>query len=105
TGAGDATTLTPDRALNVGQLAVPAGTYTLYTVPAQGEWQLVINKQTGQWGTQYSQTEDLGRVPMKVEKTSAPVEQLTISVDDTPAGGTLRVEWGTTRASAPFTVG
>ncbi|MFB3855485.1 MAG: DUF2911 domain-containing protein [Vicinamibacterales bacterium] len=105
TGADEATTFTTDKPLKFGQLAVPAGTYTIYTVPAEGEWQLVISKQTGQWGTQYSQAQDLGRVPMKVEKTSAPVEQLTITVDDTPGGGALRVEWGTTRATTPFTVG
>ena len=42
---------------------------------------------------------------MKVGKTASAVEQLTISIDDTPQGGTLRVEWGNTSASVPFTVG
>jgi hypothetical protein len=105
TGADEATTLTTDKALKIGALAVPAGTYTLFTVPGEKEWQLIVSKQTGQWGTQYSEGQDLGRAPMKVETTSQPTEQLTISVEDTPAGGSLKVSWGTTSASVPFTVG
>lgn len=105
TGADEATTLTTDKALKIGTVAVPAGTYTLFTLPGETEWQLIVSKQTGQWGTQYAEGQDLGRVPMKVETTSQPTEQLTISVEDTPAGGTLKVSWGTTSASVPFTVG
>jgi DUF2911 family protein len=105
TGADEATTLTTDKPIKLGALAVPAGTYTLYTVAGDSAWQLVVSKKTGQWGIPYPAGQDLGRAPMKVGKTSAPVEQLTISIDDTPAGGTLRIEWGTTSASIPFTVG
>lgn len=105
TGADEATTLTTDKPLTFGTLAVPAGTYTLYTVAGDTAWQLVVSKKTGQWGIPYPAGQDLGRAPMKIGKTSAPVEQLTIAIDDTPAGGTLRVEWGTTSASIPFTVG
>jgi hypothetical protein len=106
TGADQATTLKTDKPLKFGTLAVPPGTYTIYTLPADKGWQLIVSKKTGQWGIPYpGATEDLGRTPMTVGKTKAPVEQLTISVDDTPAGATLRVEWGTTSASVPFTVG
>ena len=105
TGADEATTLKTDKPLKFGTLAVPAGTYTLYTLPGETEWQLIVSKKTGQWGVPYPEGQDLGRVPMKVGKTSAPVEQLTIAVDDTSAGGTLQVEWGSTSASVPFTVG
>jgi hypothetical protein len=105
TGADEATTLVTDKPLKFGTLAVPAGSYTLYTVAGDNEWTLVVSKKTGQWGIPYPVGQDLGRAPMKVSKTSAPVEQLTISIDDTAAGGTLRVEWGTTSASIPFTVG
>ena len=105
TGADEATTLKTDKDLKIGTLAVPAGTYTLYTVPGESEWQLIVSKKTGQWGVPYPAGEDLGRVPMQVSKTSSPVEQLTISIDDTAEGGTLRVEWGTVSASVPFTVG
>ena len=105
TGADEATTLKTDRPLQFGTLSVPAGTYTLWTVPGDSGWQLVINRQTGQWGTAYQEKEDLGRVPMTVHNVAKPVEQLTISIDDTPAGATLRIEWGTVRAEAPFTIG
>jgi len=105
TGADEATTLKTDKPLKFGTLTVPAGSVTLYTVPGDKEWQLVVSKRTGQWGVPYPSGQDLGRVPMKVAKTAAPVEQLTISVDDTAAGGVLRVEWGNTSASVPFTVG
>ena len=104
TGADEATTFTTNRRLTFGTLVVPPGTYTLYTLPGAKEWQLIVSKRTGQWGVPYPEGQDLGRVPMKVERIK-PVEQLTISIDETPGGGTLRVEWGTTRASAPFTVG
>jgi hypothetical protein len=105
TGADEATTLVTDKALKFGSVEVPAGTYTLYTLPGENDWQLIISKKTGQWGIPYPAGQDLGRVPMKVEKAAAPVEQLTISIDDTPGGGTLKVSWGTTVASTPFTVG
>jgi len=105
TGADEATTIMTDKALRFGTLEVPAGTYTLYTVPGASDWQLIVSKATGQWGVPYPQGEDLGRVPMTVGRTAAPVEALTISIDDTPAGATLRIEWGTVRATITFTVG
>jgi hypothetical protein len=105
TGADEATTLKIDRPLTFGTLRVPAGTYTLYTVPGANEWQLIVSKSTGQDGIPYPEGQDLGRAAMKVGKTATPVEQLTISVDATPSGGILRIEWGSTSASVAFTVG
>ncbi len=87
-----------------GSTHVPPGTYTLYTLPGEKEWQLIINKQTGQWGTEYDQKQDLGRIPMKVGKTSAPVEQHTLEIADTPSGGEFRLSWENTLATVPFTV-
>lgn len=103
-GADEATTLKTDKPLTFGNLSVPAGTYTLFALPGEKEWQLVISKQTGQWGTDYTEGQDLGRVPMQVGKAKTAAEQVTWSVDDTPKGATLRLEWGTTSVSAPFTV-
>jgi hypothetical protein len=105
TGADEATTLTTDKPLKFGTVAVPAGTYTLYTLPGEKQWHLIVSKKTGQWGIPYPAGQDLGRAPMTVGKAKAPAEQLTIALDDTASGGTLRVEWGTTSASVPFTVG
>jgi hypothetical protein len=104
TGADEATTLVTSRALKFGNLSLPAGTYTLYTIPTGGTWHLVVSKATGQWGVPYPKGQDLGRAPMTLGKAAKPAEQLTISVEDTKAGGTLHVDWGTTRASIPFTV-
>jgi len=96
TGANRATHLKTDAAITIGTLAVPAGTYTLYTIPGEKAWTLVVNKQTGQWGTQYDQAQDLGRAPMTVETLPSAVEAFTIAVT---AAGTLTLEWETTRAS------
>jgi hypothetical protein len=105
TGADEASTLVSDKPLKFGNLSVPAGTYTLYTIPEKGTWSLIVVKKTGQWGIPYPKGEDLGRVPMTMDKPAKPAEMLTFSIDDTPAGGTLHIDWGTTRASIPFTVG
>ena len=103
TGANEATTLKTEVALNIGGAKVPAGTYTIYTLASEtAPWKLIINKQTGQWGTVYNQDQDLARIPMKVEKTSAPVEMMKISFDGT--GGTsttMNIEWENTKLSVP----
>src|SRR5580700_7092945 len=100
TGANDATTFVTDATLKVGGKAVPAGSYTIFTVPKANEWWLVISKKTGEWGTDYpGEKEDLVRVPMKVSKTSAPVENFTIAFDQGGSKCTLHMEWESTRAS------
>ena len=104
TGADEATTLKTDAILVFGSVTLAPGTYTLWTLPAQGAWKLIVNKQTGQWGTQYSQAQDLGRIDMKVDAASPPAEQVTFGIDAASGGGTLKVEWGSVRASVPFTV-
>ncbi len=105
TGANAATTLKTSAALEIGGAAVPAGTYTLYTLPGEKAWKLIINKQTGQWGTQYDQAQDLARVALKVAATAAPVEQFTITLAGTGAStGLLTLEWETTKLTIPFTV-
>jgi len=107
TGADEATVLTTDKPLKFGSYSLPAGTYTINTEPGDKGWQLIFGKlgKPGQWGVPYNAALEIGRTPASVAKTKAPVETLQISIDDTPAGATLRVEWGTTSATAPFTVG
>ncbi len=107
TGADEATVLTSDKPLKFGTLGLPAGTYTLNTQPGAQNWQLIVGKlgQPGQWGIPYKPALEIGRAPMKVGKTAAAVEQATISLEDTAAGGVLRVEWGTMSSTIPFTVG
>jgi hypothetical protein len=104
-GADEQTTIRTNKALKIGALTVPPGTYGLHAIPNAGNWTLIVSKQQSGWGIPYPQGQDLGRTQMQVAKTSAPVEQLTITIDDTPQGATLGIEWGTTRAFVPFTVG
>jgi hypothetical protein len=105
TGANAATTLKTNAALEIGGVAVPAGTYTLYTLPGEKAWKLIINKQTGQWGTQYDQARDHARVDLKVESIPQPIEQFTITLAGTgAAAGLLSMEWELTRISVPFVV-
>ena len=105
TGADEQTTLITDKALKFGTLSVPAGRYGLHSIPMKGTWQLIVSKREKGWGIPYPAGTDLGRVPMTMGKVPKPGENLTISIEDTPAGGTLHIDWGTTRASVPFTVG
>ena len=108
TGADEATVITSDKPLKFGKITLAAGTtYTINTLPGPDQWQLIIGKlaESGQWGVPYRPELEIGRMPMKVGKASAPAEQVTISVDETANGGTLRVEWGTVSAVAAFTVG
>ena len=108
TGADEATIITSDRPLKFGSVSLPAGTHTINTLLGETEWQLILGRleKPGQWGIPYRKELEIGRTAMKVGKTSQPVENVTISIDDTPGnGGVLRIEWGTTSATAPFTVG
>lgn len=100
TGANAATSLKTDVDLIIGGTTVPAGNYTVYTLPGMSSWKLIINKQTGQWGTDYSQGQDLARVPMKVTQRPSGLETFTISFDKTGANAaTLKLEWENTIAS------
>ena len=107
TGADEATTITTDKPLKFGSLSLAPGTYTINTQPGADKWELIIGKlgKPGQWGVPYNATLEVGRAPMGIAKTKAPVEVMTIHIDDTPTGATLRVEWGGASATAPFTVG
>jgi hypothetical protein len=105
TGANAATGLRTSRDLMIGGAHVPAGAYTLWTLPTREGWKLIINKQTGQWGTEYHPEQDLVRVDLDHRTAAAPVELFTISlVPSGAAGGTLRLAWGDVELSAPLVV-
>jgi hypothetical protein len=105
-GANSATTLQTDADLVVGGLAVPKGTYTLYAwVQNATAWELIISKQTGQWGLSYDPKQDLGRVKMTMSKPPALVEQLKYTLADKGQGqGELRLEWEHHVATVPIVV-
>jgi len=99
-GANEATTFVTTADVMVGGQHIPAGSYTLFTIPAQDKWTLIISKKTGEWGVPYPGADsDLTRVDMKASATSGPVENFTIAFDKGAKGCTLRMEWEDTRAS------
>src|SRR5215831_523974 len=104
-GANAATTLTSGGDLDIGGLHVPAGTYTLYVLVRDAEnWQLIVNRQTGQSGHIYNAYLDLGRVAMKMDEAKAPVEKLRWLITTIGNTGTIRLEWGNHVASVPIRV-
>jgi len=103
-GADEATIFDTSADLRFGKVLLPAGSYSLYTLPGETSWKLIINKQTGQWHTSYFENEDFTRLDMTIEHLPQPVEQLTIAAAPrSGGGGRLQLEWETTRVSVPFT--
>lgn len=103
TGANAATQFTTSAPIRVAGIQLAAGTYTLWTVPHQNGVDLIVNGQSGQWGTQYDRSRDVGKARMQSSTLSTPVDQFTISVAGTDARhGTLTMEWGSFRWIAPM---
>lgn len=96
-GANAATSLHTEADLMIGSLSVPKGDYTLYVLPSEKEWTLIVNKKTGQWGTEYSEANDLGRAKMTLKAAPALVESFKISLTDKA----LTMEWENTVATIP----
>ena len=105
TGANEATTFVVDENFITAEgISLPAGSYTIFTVPNPDRWMLIINKHTGEWGIPYRyESEELARVPMSVTRLSSPVENFTISFDHTGGSCTMRMSWENTQASVEFT--
>jgi hypothetical protein len=101
TGANAATQFHTPVDVVIGDAEIPAGTYSLWTLPSQQGWKLIINRQIGQWGTQYDPARDLARVNMKVETVAEPVEQLAIAMVPADGSATLTMTWDRTRVSVP----
>jgi hypothetical protein len=104
-GADEATMFRTSAPLEFGGFLLPAGSYSLYTMPGERKWTLIINKKTGQFHTQYPEDQDLVKLPMAIERLTTPVERLTIAAVPRASGGALQLEWETTRVSVPFAVG
>ena len=103
TGANQATVFETSADLVIAGAPVPAGKYSLWTLPSPGGWKLIVNRNTGQWGTDYDAQYDLARLDMKVEPLRQPVEQFTIAIEPSGKGGVLKLEWERTRVSVPVT--
>jgi hypothetical protein len=105
TGANAATQFTTSSDITLGGLRLTKGTYTLWTVPRENGAELIVNKQIGQWGTEYHASSDLGKAKLDAQTVSTPVEKFTISITPGDARhGTLVLEWGTFRWTAPIEV-
>ena len=105
TGANAATHLILAQPIIVNGTEVPAGKYTLWTIPSRNSWQIIINKQTGQWGTMYDPAHDLVRAPARVETHKEPVERFTIDIADKgELNGELILSWDRTKVVLPFKV-
>ncbi len=105
TGANEATAFVTEADLEIGGIVLPRGSYTLYTLPGEQGWKLILNKQTGQWGTVYNATLDFARIPLKRQDMKSPVETFTISFrKNEGSGGMLVLEWELTQLSVAFRV-
>lgn len=109
TGADEATLLITQKPIMFGDTTVPAGAYTLFTLPQEdGSAKLIINKQIGQWGIgpgSYDEKDDLARVDLKKDSLEKPVNQFTMAISKNPdGGGVLKLSWEDTQYSAAFTV-
>lgn len=105
TGANWATKITSEKPLQMGGLKLPAGSYSIWTIPDAKEWTLIINKRTGQFHKDYDSSTDFGRTKMEMKTLPAPVETFKIDVrNDGGKKGTLALDWETTEAYIPFTI-
>jgi hypothetical protein len=116
TGANEATSLVTDVDLTIGGVAIPKGSYTLYTLPSRAGWKLIINKNTGQWGTDYLPEHDLARVDLRVRQLSEPLDSFSIwlvpevrrneqgGISGGLARGVLRLAWGSVELSTDWSV-
>ena len=105
-GANSATAFHTDTDLDIGGLHVPKGDYTIYAWVADPDnWQLIVNKETGQWGLTYNPKMDLGRIKMTMSKPPAPIETYKMILSATsPKAGKLQLEWENHIASVPIAV-
>lgn len=102
TGANEATLISFSKDVTVAGKAVPAGKYTLWTIPNERNWTIIINKETGQWGTNYDEAEDLLRVDVAAETTAEKVELFTITTTNSDTGASLTLAWDKTKVSVPI---
>jgi len=102
TGANEATLLTVEPDVTVAGQPLPAGRYTLWTIPGPAQWQVIINDETGQWGTEYDPTRDHFRAPVPVRALPDTVQLFTISFRPADGGADLLLRWDTREVAVPI---
>lgn len=105
TGANEATLITFSQDVIVAGEPIKAGTYSLWTIPGPAKWQLVINQETGQWGTEYNDGKDLMRIEIPIRINPAVTENFQIYFEKTPQGPNMILDWDQTEAVVPIRVG
>lgn len=110
TGANEPTIFYTPLKLDVAGISVPPGLYSLYTVPGEKEWEIIVNRSTSQWGhesryTPEVQKQELGRGRAPAERLPAPVETFTIRAEPAGQGQSLLLEWENTRVRIPVRAG
>jgi len=104
TGANEATTFVTTSPFLVGGKLIPAGKYTIFTIPSAGKWTLIVNRKTGEWGIPYKyESDELARIDMSTTELPSPVENFVISYEKSGTGCTMNIDWETTRASVAIT--
>lgn len=105
-GANAATTLTTSANLKIGDINVPAGTYTLFVdISNADQWTLIVNKKTGEWGLSYDAAQDLGKTPMHMANAAATVQNLTYTIESKGHNkGSITLAWENKSASVPVQV-
>ncbi len=107
TGADEATLLITQKPIVLGGATIPAGAYTLFTLPVSADTaKLIVNKQLGQWGLQYDEKQDLVRIDLKKDPLNQRLDQFTMGIEKSPSGGggVVKLMWESTQFSVPFTV-
>ena len=104
TGANSATVFTTDTDLILRDMRVPAGSYSLWTMFDESTQELIVNRQTGQWGTDYDESRNFGRIPMTIDRLGEVAERFTISFQETQMGGVMHLDWDRTRFSVPIRI-
>jgi hypothetical protein len=102
TGANEATLIEFNQAVKVAGKELKAGKYSLWSIPAAGDWTIIFNGETGQWGTNYDEEEDVLRVTVPSAKTPATAEQLAITFNKVPAGADMVLHWDNTAVTVPI---
>lgn len=102
TGANEATIFDVKQDVKIGDKALKAGKYSLWTIPNVDKWTIVLNSETGQWGTMYDEKKDVLRVDVPAGKTADIVEQLTIDFATAEGGSDMNIRWDNTEVKVPI---
>jgi len=104
TGANEATEITFNAPMKLGGTTIPVGSYSLYTIPGESEWTVIINKATNVWGAySYDEAMDVARIQVPVQEGKESLEAFSMAFEAVDSGAHLHMGWDTVRVAVPFT--